>query len=772
MSENSSSKNTPVDHAEVVQRRGIRISWAWLFPLIAAAATIWLFWSNWRSNGPEIEISFEDAPGIVAGKTPLLYRGVTAGIIKGVHLDKDLQKVVLTVRLKAFAADLAREGTEFWIDQPVVGLGETSGLDALIQGNSLEARAGSGAPAYAFTGLNKPPLTPLEDPELTLRLRAQNIPFLDRGSPLFYRGVSVGVVEAKDLDEKGYPYLRAVVEKEFAEKVRANSRFWPIPATSVKVGRGGVQVEMLGIKAILLGGVEFETFGDPGPDAADEAEFTLYTDEASARATGEPVRITFRNGQGLMERQTEVRYLGLPVGYVESVKLNPSTQSVDTIVRFRPEYDHLHSEGAKFTLIRPHISLDGITGLETLVGGDYIDCVPGTGGKIVTSFEGHAVSDKESLIAQSEDEGPQIMLYSKSLPPIGEDAPVLYRGVLAGRVKGKNIDPNGRAVLNVAIRKEFAQLLPTNARFWPIPATSIEAGPGVLDIDINGLQTLIQGGIQFDVFDKPQSVASTGTAFELYPSEAVAKAVSTPVRITFDRGQGILAGRTEVRYLGVPVGIVDSVEHKKDRIDAIVRFNAGYDFLRREGSDFSLVHLDISLKGVSGLETLVSGVYIECVPSDSDRFADKFTGVSTAKADFREAEEKGFEIVVTATQTNINADAPVSYRGVVVGKVARKVLANDGRSVGLVAIIDPPYENLIRENTKFWDAGGIKVSLGFLGLKVQTSSLESIARGGIAFATPGNKEMGAPVEPGHEFPLYTAPRREWLRWEPAVPTGD
>ena len=52
---------------------------------------------------------------------------------------------------------------------------------------------------------------------------------------------------------------------------------------------------------------------------------------------------------------------------------------------------------------------------------------------------------------------------------------------------------------------------------------------------------------------------------------------------------------------------------------------------------------------------------------------------------------------------------------------------------------------LIRENTKFWDASGLKASLGFLFVKVPTETLESLVRGGLAFATPDNRDMGAPT---------------------------
>jgi paraquat-inducible protein B len=355
---------------------------------------------------------------------------------------------------------------------------------------------------------------------------------------------------------------------------------------------------------------------------------------------------------------------------------------------------------------------------------------------------------------------------------LGKGAPVLYRGLTAGRVTGKTLDANGEPILDVIIRKDYAKAVARNARFWQLPATSVQAGPGVLNIDVASVQTLVLGGLAFDVFGSPGTPATNGAQFELFSTESAARATSSPIRVTFENGQGLLAGRTQVRYLGLPVGLVESVRPSNGKVEAVIRLEDGHDILRREGSAFSIVRLDVSLNGVSGVETVVSGVYIECVPAESGRLLENFTGVSLAKAEFQAEEERGLEVVVTSARTNISINAPVSYRGLVVGKVGRKVLSADGRKVGLCVVISPPYDSLIRENTKFWDSGGVKVTMGFFDLKVQTGSLDALTHGGLAFATPNNSEMGAQAKRGHEFDLHAAPRREWLRWSPSVPTAD
>ncbi len=769
MTQENRPEKDVIDYGEVVRPSRVRISWAWIFPVLAIAATVWLFWSNLASRGPEVEIAFDTAPGMQTGKTPLIYRGVTAGKVTRLRLDASLAKVVVTVRLEAFAAELAREGTVFWIDQPVVGIGGTSGLDALIQGNSLQARMGSGPPAFRFVGVDDVPLTPLEAPALTLKLRAANIPFVDRGSPLFYRGVAVGEVESKVLDENGMPCLNVVIDAKFVRAVRSNIRFWPVPATSLKVGAGGVKVDILGLKAVLLGGVEFDAFGDPGAAVADGAEFTLYPDRFSARATGAPVRISFKSGTGIVAGQTEVRHLGVPVGFVESAELNPAAREVDAIVRFLPEFEHLHDAGAVFTLVRPRISLEGISGLETIVGGPYIDCLPGGSGGTATRFAGRTQGNEGFETAQSEEESLRVTLHAETLPAVSTGAPVLYRGLVAGHVREQAVGADGKPELHLVIRRDFAGAVTRNARFWNIPPASIQAGPGIFQIDVPSLETLALGAVAFDTFGPAAEPVKSGARFALHQSQAAAQATSPPIRIIFENGQGLLGGQTQVRYLGLPVGIVESATPKNGKVEAVVRLDAGYEFLRREGSAFSIVRLNLSLNGVSGLETLVSGVYVECVPAATGPLADRFTGVSLAKAEAETDEESGFEVVVIAPHTNVPEGAPVTYRGLTVGKIVRKVLAADGREVGLRVVIDDEYASLLRENTKFWDAGGVKISLGPLSFKVQTTTLDTLARTGIAFATPDNPFMGPPVKRGHEYQLHGSPRREWLRWAPSIP---
>jgi hypothetical protein len=77
------------------------------------------------------------------------------------------------------------------------------------------------------------------------------------------------------------------------------------------------------------------------------------------------------------------------------------------------------------------------------------------------------------------------------------------------------------------------------------------------------------------------------------------------------------------------------------------------------------------------------------------------------------------------------------------------------------------YTDLVRGNTRFWNAGGVPVQFSLFGAAVETASLRSFFTGAIGFATP---DTSAAVADEHApFRLYPAPEEEWLTWRPRIP---
>ena len=80
------------------------------------------------------------------------------------------------------------------------------------------------------------------------------------------------------------------------------------------------------------------------------------------------------------------------------------------------------------------------------------------------------------------------------------------------------------------------------------------------------------------------------------------------------------------------------------------------------------------------------------------------------------------------------------------------------------------FAPLVRQNSKFWNAGGIKADISlFGGVSVSAETLKSLLVGGIAFATP-SPPGPAPLRQ-QVFPLHDKPENKWLKWSPEIDIG-
>jgi len=760
----SDAPQEPADHGQVM-RRGRRISFAWLFPVVALGAAAWMYFDYVDSLGPEIEIRFTDAPGVEAGKTPLIFRGVVAGTVTKVNLDKELSQAIVHVRLAKFAAGLAVETTDFWIEKPELSLQGASGLTSLISGNSIHARQGTGGPRREFTGLDSGPVLAAEETSFHVRLESEQTQPLDRGAPVTYRGVKVGRVREQSLSSEGKPFIDLSIEQNKSGLLKSSSRFWTVPASSVTMGPGGIKVDVSGLDTLIQGAVAFDDFGVDGEALTDGATVPLLASEALAKACGEPVTISFPNGRGLRAGQTRMTYFGIPVGMVTEVAV--AGGQVQVTAQFNPGFEFLRSAGSRFVLVEPEISLQGISGLETLITGVVIECEPGHGGSLETKFAGIVPKGDDTAAAVTAEETSfRMRLESEQTQSLDRGAPVTYRGVKVGRVREQALTPEGKPYLEIAIDRAKSGLLKTSSRFWPVSASSVTMGPGGIKVDVSGLDTLVQGAVAFDDFGVEGEPLADGATAPLLDSEALARACGEPFTITFPNGRGLRAGQTRLTRLGIPVGIVTEIKTLDKKVQVTAQLDPGFDFLRAAGSKFTLIEPDISLKGVSGLETLITGVIIECEPGRGAARETGFAGrVPTDEEEPALAQSRqGRHFRLVSSATAIAVGAPVLYRDLQVGAVLDKVLADGGRTVELVIGLEPQHAHLVRETTVFWNEVGLRGSIGFFNINIRTAiPLPVIGSGAVAFATPPADAPAAAA--GTMFTLYDKPQKEWKKWQ-------
>jgi paraquat-inducible protein B len=239
------------------------------------------------------------------------------------------------------------------------------------------------------------------------------------------------------------------------------------------------------------------------------------------------------------------------------------------------------------------------------------------------------------------------------------------------------------------------------------------------------------------------------------------------VSVTFPDAGGLRPGDA-VMYRGIRVGDVRDVRLSSDLqqvvIDAELRAEAGA--LAREHSRFWIARPQVSLAGVSGLETLIGPTYLNVQPRAGDAvFRSRFVGLRDAPKSVA-ADGDGVRVVLHMPRRGtVSVGSPILYRDIPVGHVHEVRLSTDATRVEVEAVIIAEHAALVRERTRFFKASGIGVDFGwFRGLSVRADSLESLVSGAIGLATPARG--GAQVESGHIFEVASEPDPEWLKWEP------
>jgi paraquat-inducible protein B len=226
------------------------------------------------------------------------------------------------------------------------------------------------------------------------------------------------------------------------------------------------------------------------------------------------------------------------------------------------------------------------------------------------------------------------------------------------------------------------------------------------------------------------------------------------VTISFKTAEGIEAGKTKVRYKNIEVGLVESVRFSDDFANVILRVEMAQDtedFVGR-GARFWVVRPQLSVRGVSGLSTLVSGAYIEVEPGQGAPQR-HFEGLESPPV--VRAEEAGTRVTLVSDRLgSLDSGSPVYYRGIVAGEVLGHELGSDQKSVLIFAFVRAPFDQLVRSNSRFWNVSGIDVDVSSEGITVRTESVQTVLFGGISFDTPESPEPAKSDLDGVIFTLH------------------
>ncbi|MEM7024970.1 MAG: MlaD family protein [Pseudomonadota bacterium] len=242
--------------------------------------------------------------------------------------------------------------------------------------------------------------------------------------------------------------------------------------------------------------------------------------------------------------------------------------------------------------------------------------------------------------------------------------------------------------------------------------------------------------------------------------------VGPRIQIQFADGPEIKRGSRLV-YRGVEVGSVQSVEldSKLDHVNVTAELHKSAAALAREGSQFWIVRPRVSVGEISGLDTLLSGSYIQVAPG-AGADAQAFVGLTEPPV-LTDGAQDLVIFVETDDASSLQIGSPVDYRGVEVGKIASITLPQESGRIQVELAIHRDRADLVRNNSLFWQSSGVHVDLAPLDPRINVSSLAALVRGGVSFATP--QPEGAAVQPNAVFRLRDQrPRRAEIAPRPGV----
>lgn len=226
------------------------------------------------------------------------------------------------------------------------------------------------------------------------------------------------------------------------------------------------------------------------------------------------------------------------------------------------------------------------------------------------------------------------------------------------------------------------------------------------------------------------------------------------VRIAFTNASGVAAGETQLRYRDVAVGVVEEVGFTEglDSVIVSVRVTETVAPFIDGDARFYVVRPEISARGVTGLETVLSGVYISG-SWDLEASGLVRDHVGQPGVPLGDPALGGVSILLTGEGDDaVRGNVPILYKGVEVGRVGPVELDPDGLIVRAPAFVDAPYDRLITGATRFWDASGFDFSLGPGGAALDVASLSSLVNGGVVFDAV--VAGGEAIEDGALFRLF------------------
>jgi len=500
----------------------------------------------------------------------------------------------------------------------------------------------------------------------------------------------------------------------------------------VEKRRGISPVWILPLLAICLGGwLLFKSYRDAGID------ITLLVNDSS----------------GIVVDKTAVVYKGNTVGIVKEIHGTDDLQGVILTIEMNKNAEPHLVEDLKFWVEKVDVEAGRITGLDTLLSGNYIGVQLGTSTKPARSFV--ALSRRPPVPENAP--GLHLTLQTEELNSLEIGSGIYHRDILIGSVQEYTLQEDDIVSIDIYIQPEYQNRVKKESRFWNASGITLSGGISDLKIHVASLASIIKGGIMMQTPEtlKDSLPAENGQTFILYDDFEKAE-YGIPMTLVLPTGEGIKKDSTSIMYRGLEVGLIKELTINRDEeghsVTAHILLDPRAESILREGTVFYMVKPEFSYKGIRNLDRILTGTYITFVPGNG-AFQDHFQVRPENPPQVKKKGDPGdLEFLLTRTDLgSINIGSPILYKKIPVGEITDFTLREKEDDVLLTGLIRKKYAGLLKTTSRFYNLSGVEVTAGLSGVKIQTGNLETIVDGGVSFFTP---VKGKNAENGRTFKVF------------------
>lgn len=281
---------------------------------------------------------------------------------------------------------------------------------------------------------------------------------------------------------------------------------------------------------------------------------------------GTLVSVGFKDATGITPGETLLKFREITVGQVEAVRFTHDLEQVIVDMRVDKDIAQFIDDDAEFWIVRPQVSAQGISRLDTVLTGAFIegwwDSEPGT-----TELEVHRGLERAPL-TRSNERGTWVRLSATDAAGMSEGAPILYHGLAVGQMQNLRLSESGETVVaDVFIEAPHDRRLTTTTVFWDVSGFGISLGPQGIALNIGSLASVVQGGAEFATLSSGGAPIAAGHVFHLQPDRETAQnslfatSPENELRLTMlvpEAVRGLPVG-ADVQFQGLTVGRITNL---------------------------------------------------------------------------------------------------------------------------------------------------------------------------------------------------------------------